>query len=52
MRTNKNYGIVDNISREFFSFTAWGRNVTKEDVNILFDKGTITPNGHKIIEKV
>jgi len=49
-RTNENHGIADDVPREYFSFTQWGRKIERKDVDILFSSTcVITPEGKKAI---
>ncbi len=46
---NKKYGMDDNIPREFFTFTKWGRLADEKDLEILFGSEVITGNAGKFI---
>lgn len=50
-KTNTNHGIKDDIPREFFTFTNWGRSVEQKDIDTLFPNGIITSEGEKIFDK-
>lgn len=50
-KSNKRYKSDDNVAREFYCFTRWGKIPSLEDVGILFDRYDLTVPGKEYLKK-